>query len=72
MVRRYSLSSIHIPIMKRKYCTPSLRTYCADTTTHLLSESFKIESDEKVRNTSDIGFVKEQRSDDNFWGGSRW
>lgn len=53
--------------MKTEYISPALRVRILGTES-LLANSIKVESTQKVQNTSDIGFVKEQSSGSyNVW-----
>ena len=58
--------------MKKRYSAPQLFICFIDVTQDLLITSMKI-GEEKVNDSSDIGFVKEERNDLNdFWGTPTW
>ena len=58
--------------MKKRYSSPQLFIRFINVTQHLLVTSMKI-GEEKVTNSSDIGFVKEERNDLNdVWGTPTW
>lgn len=53
----------------KKYLSPSISVIRIMGKEQLLDNSIKVNSNEKVSNSNDIGFVKEQRTENyNVWG----
>ena len=60
--------------MKKKYSSPRLYTTAIVEDAILTTPSMQVfDSSNKISNTNDIGFVKEERNDLNdFWGTPTW
>lgn len=53
--------------MKKNYVNPVTDVYAIVGRQHLLQNSIKVETNQKVSNSTDIGFTKENSKDYNVW-----
>lgn len=53
--------------MKKNYVNPVTDVYAIAGRQHLLQNSIKVETNQKVSDSNDIGFTKENSKDYNVW-----